>query len=192
VLFIEKEGFTPVLEAARLPERFDIALMSTKGMSVTAARMLVDELCGRLGLKLFVLHDFDITGFSIWKTLIETGRRYRFKHDVGANDLGLRLVDVELLGLASESVIVDKDRIALTRRLRINGATDDEIAFLLSGRRVELNAMTSDVFVRFVEDGLRAHGVTKVVPSTATLAEAYAAYRRGVKAKRALDAELEG
>jgi len=33
-LFIEKEGFWPVLEAARISERFDIAPMSTKGMSV--------------------------------------------------------------------------------------------------------------------------------------------------------------
>ena len=65
---------------------------ATKGMSVTAARMLVDELCGRRGLKLFVLHDFDITGFSIWKTLTESGRRYKFKHKVnfgGAGDGGM-------------------------------------------------------------------------------------------------------
>lgn len=75
-LFVEKEGFTPILEAARISERFDIAPLSTKGMSVTAARMLIDELCGRLGLRLFVLHDFDITGFSILKTLTESGRRY--------------------------------------------------------------------------------------------------------------------
>ena len=31
VLFIEKEGFTPILEAARIPERFDIAPMSHQG-----------------------------------------------------------------------------------------------------------------------------------------------------------------
>jgi DNA topoisomerase VI subunit A len=82
VLFIEKEGFTPVLEAARIPERFDIAPMSTKGMSVTAARLLIDELCGRLGLRLFVLHDFDIAGLSINKTLTADSRRYKFKHEI--------------------------------------------------------------------------------------------------------------
>ena len=32
--------------------------------------MLIDELCGRLGLRLFILHDFDISGFSIKKTLV--------------------------------------------------------------------------------------------------------------------------
>ncbi len=98
---------------------------------------------------------------------------------------------MERLGLASESVVVDKDRNALTRRLRINGATDDEIEFLLSGRRVELNAMTSDAFVRFVEDGLMAHGVTKVVPVDGDArSRRYAAYRRGALAEQALEAEL--
>src|ERR1700759_3498962 len=41
VLFIEKEGFAPLLRAARIAERFDIAIMSTKGMSTTAARQLL-------------------------------------------------------------------------------------------------------------------------------------------------------
>src|SRR5260370_11276353 len=42
VLFIEKEGFLPLFEAVHLAERFDLAIMSTKGMSVTASRRLVD------------------------------------------------------------------------------------------------------------------------------------------------------
>ena len=96
---------------------------------------------------------------------------------------------MEWLSLAAESVAIDRDEDVLARRLRINGALDAEIEFLLSGRRVELNAMTSDVFVRFVEDGLSAHGVRKVVPPTATLAETYAAVR-GAMARRALKAEV--
>ena len=44
ILFIEKEGFDPLLRAAQIAERFDIAIMSTKGMSVTAARRLLDQL----------------------------------------------------------------------------------------------------------------------------------------------------
>ena len=62
-LFVEKEGFTPVLGAALIEERFDIAVMSSKGMSVTAARQLVDGLAAD-GVRLFVLHDFDIAGFQ--------------------------------------------------------------------------------------------------------------------------------
>ena len=104
MLFLEKEGFTQILEAAQIAERYDIAIMSTKGMSVTAARTLVEELCGKRGLPLFVLHDFDVTGFSIKKTLTESGERYQFRHKVNFIDLGLRLTDVEELGLESESV----------------------------------------------------------------------------------------
>jgi hypothetical protein len=38
--------------------------------------------------------------------------------------------------------------------------------------------MTSDVFIRFIEDGLQAHGVTKVMPDVDLLEQAYAAFRR--------------
>ena len=91
VLFLEKEGFTQILEAAKIAERYDIAIMSTKGMSVTAARILVEELCGRRKLPLFVLHDFDLAGFSIKKTLTESGERFQFRHKINFIDLGLRL-----------------------------------------------------------------------------------------------------
>jgi hypothetical protein len=36
VLFVEKEGFMPLFRAVKLAERYDLAIMSTKGMSVTA------------------------------------------------------------------------------------------------------------------------------------------------------------
>jgi DNA topoisomerase VI subunit A len=45
VLFIEKEGFLPLLEAVHIPDRYDLAIMSTKGMASTAARTLIDNLC---------------------------------------------------------------------------------------------------------------------------------------------------
>src|SRR4029453_6287398 len=63
ILFIEKEGFMPLFEAVHLAERYDLAIMSTKGVSVTAARKLVDELCGEHEIPLLVLHDFDKSGF---------------------------------------------------------------------------------------------------------------------------------
>ena len=165
VLFLEKEGFTQILEAAQIAERYDIAIMSTKGMSVTAARILVEELCGRRKLPLFVLHDFDLAGFSIKKTLTESGERFQFPHKINFIDLGLRLTDVEELGLEAESVNIREDESAVANRLRINGATPEEIAFLLGGERVELNAMPSDQFIAFVERKLTANGVAKVVPS---------------------------
>jgi hypothetical protein len=191
VLFLEKEGFTQILEAAKIAERYDIAIMSTKGMSVTAARILVEELCGRRKLPLFVLHDFDLAGFSIKKTLTESGERFQFRHKINFIDLGLRLTDVEELGLEAEDVHIREDaRTTLAKRLRINGATEEEIAFLLDGERVELNAMPSDRFVAFVERKLTANGVAKVSPSADTLAKTFATFKRGAMAEKALKAEL--
>ena len=65
ILFVEKEGFWPLLRKVKLADRFDIAIMSTKGVSNTASRRLVNELCGRFEIPLLVLHDFDNPGFQL-------------------------------------------------------------------------------------------------------------------------------
>jgi hypothetical protein len=52
--------------------------------------------------------------------------------------------------------------------LRQHGATPQEIDFLFRDR-VELNAMSSGMFVQFLEEKLTEHGVQKVVPEAAVL-----------------------
>jgi hypothetical protein len=164
ILYIEKEGFHPILQAARLQERFDIALMSNKGMSVTASRMLIDQLADHYD-KVFVLRDFDRAGFSIFGTLFTDSRRYIFENDISGKvvDLGLRLTDV--VGLESEPVpqVDPREWDYRAGTLRRHGATTGEVE-LLRERRVELNAMTSLQLVDFVETKLTEHGVGKVVP----------------------------
>ena len=59
ILFIEKEGFDPLFEAVQLAERYDLAIMSTKGMSVTASPRAGRGAVRGLGVPLLVLHDFD-------------------------------------------------------------------------------------------------------------------------------------
>lgn len=179
ILFIEKEGFMPLFAKVRLAERYDIAIMSTKGMSVTAARMLVDTLCFNR-IPLLVLHDFDKSGFSIAATLQKDTRRYRYESEVNLIDLGIRLDDVVANGLESESVLYGSAD--PRQNLLANGATAEEVAFLCddpdvwhgySGQRVELNAFTSDKLVAWIEAKLKLHGIAKVIPSTEDLALAY-------------------
>jgi hypothetical protein len=201
VLFTEKEGFEPIFQAADIYRRYDLAPMSTKGMSTTAGRTLVEELCGKRGLPLFVLHDFDKTGFSIYETLVNDTERYAFTHALdNVVRIGLRLPTVRELGLQSEAfAFAKKENLETTReRLRINGATEAEIDFMLSpapghptgGQRVELNSMTSAQLIGLVEDSLIAHGVAKVIPAPTMLAETYAAMKRGGLAQAALASEL--
>jgi len=179
VLFIEKEGFFPIFRAAHLAERFDLAIMSSKGLSTTAARTLIDRLCGGHNLPLPVLHDFDKSGFSILGTLKRSNRRYTFTNEVNVIDLGVRLDDVREHDLESEPVTYGKSDPA--PNLRENGAREDEIDFLCSshdwsgysGERVELNAFTSDSLIEWIEGKLEENGIKKVIPDAATLERAY-------------------
>ena len=166
ILFVEKEGFNALLAQARIAERLDIAIMSTKGMSTTAARLLLDCLAPRID-KVLVAHDFDVSGFSIFGTLGFDRRRYRFHNDVHIVDLGLRLPDVEALGLDSEPVETSGDWSMRAATLAAHGANMKEISFLRH-RRVEL-AMPADVFVRFLERKLAERGIGKVVPGNEVL-----------------------
>jgi hypothetical protein len=172
VLFIEKEGFLPLFHRVQLAERYDLAIMSTKGMSVVAARVLADELCGRHKIPLLVLRDFDKSGFSILGTLTRNNRRYKYHNKLEAVDLGLRLDDVLACGLQPEDVSLSDGENARAN-LRRNGATDEEVRFLCSGKRVELNAFASAPLVGWVEGQLKKHGIRKVVPGDDLLAEAY-------------------
>jgi hypothetical protein len=195
VLFIEKEGFDPILKAAQIADKYDIAIKSTKGMSVVAARALADEMCFDQDIPLLLLHDFDKAGFSIAGTLQRDTRRYEFRNNIKVVDLGLSLADVEEMGLESEYQHHSKGhRRALENNLRTNGASEEEIAFMFrdfdalrSTRRVELNAMTSPQFVAFVEKKLQQNGVAKIVPGQSLLAEVYASMKRGRRLRETLE-----
>jgi hypothetical protein len=168
VLVCEKEGFDELLQAERVPERYDLALMSTKGISALAAR----DLARGLGVPCFTLHDLDKNGF-----VMAAGFR------PFAIDLGIRLDDVGEWGLAPEEQ--HHPNPARTRRnLLQNGATEDEADFIAGGERVELNMLTGPEFVEYVERKLQQHGVRKVVPDDATLAAAWKRARLVAKVNR--------
>ncbi len=181
VLFPEKEGYQPLLNEAKIAERFDIAITSTKGLSVTAARELVDRVCGEHGIPLLVMHDFDKAGFSIVGTMQRDTRRYSFENDIEVIDIGLRLDDVEKYALQSESVTYKGGASKVKDNLELNGATAEEIAFLCQGgsytrsrgKRVELNAFTSAQLIEWLESKLEKHGIKKVVPEQDVLESAY-------------------
>ena len=101
-LFIEKEGFDSLLERAKISERFDLAIFSSKGQSNVATRKLVDELSA-LGVTILVAHDLDVAGFTISHWLWHDNERYRFRNTPKVIDLGLRLADVQRLALQSEN-----------------------------------------------------------------------------------------
>jgi hypothetical protein len=176
VMFCEKEGFNPLFKEVNLANRYDLMIISTKGVSVTAARLLIDRVCGDNDLPLFTLHDFDLAGFMILGTLHRDTRRYEFSNPIEPVDLGLRLEDI--VGLEREPAAATKTSDAnLREQLTENGATSAEIEILLR-ERVELNAMTSDALIAMIERKLKEYGLKKVIPDDALLAEAYRTFHR--------------
>jgi hypothetical protein len=188
VMYCEKEGFDPLFKQVNIANRHDLMIISNKGLSVTAARLLIDNICGDNDLPLFVLHDFDFDGFKIFGTLQRDTRRYQFMNSIEVIDLGLRLEDIA--GLEREPAAAT--RVAeekLRDQLAENDATDAEIAILLN-ERVELNALTSDNLIAMIERKLKAYGLKKVIPDDAVLAETYQAFHRSQELREAFE-ELE-
>jgi DNA topoisomerase VI subunit B len=176
VLFIEKEGFNEVLDESGISEEFDLGIMSTKGVPVGASCKLAHMLHSK-GVQVFVLHDFDFAGFKIVNTLRTGTRLAPGTPDVV--DIGLRLDDVE--GLQYEDVEY-KQSADPRRMLRKYGATESEQDFLVqnnggyhhySGKRVELNVLTSSQFVDFIRRKLQERKVMKLIPGDRVLSEAY-------------------
>src|SRR5262245_24527095 len=181
ILFCEKEGFAPLFKAVKLADRYDLMIISTKGVSVTAARQLIDHICGA-GLQLFVLHDFAVAGFLILGTLQRDTRRYQFSSAVEVIDLGLRLGDIA--GLEREPAAATKVNTGILRsQLAENGAADAEIGILLN-ERVELNAMTSDALIEMIERKLQEYGLEKVLPEDDLLAETYRAFHHSQELRK--------
>jgi hypothetical protein len=182
VLFCEKEGFNPLFKAVNLANRYDLMIISTKGVSVTAARQLIDNICGDHDLPLFVLHDFDVAGFLILGTLQRDTRRYQFSSAVEVIDFGLRLADVA--DLEREPAAASRTSADILRgQLAENGAADAEIDILLH-ERVELNAMTSDALIAMIERKLQDYGLEKVIPDDDLLAETYRAFHHSQELRK--------
>jgi hypothetical protein len=185
VLFCEKEGFGPLFKEVDLANRYDLMIISTKGVSVTAARHLIDDVCGMRDLPLFVLHDFDVAGFMILGTLHRDTRRYTFSSAIEPIDLGLRLEDIG--GLEREPAAATKANDDILReQLALNGATDAEIGILLTDR-VELNAMASDALIEMIERKLKEAGVEKVIPDDKLLDETYRAFHHSDELREAFE-----
>jgi hypothetical protein len=188
IVYVEKEGFDLQIADAQIAERYDLAFLSCKGMSVHAARNLLRELHDHYEVPVFVVRDFDKAGFSIFDTL----------GDGDYEDLGLRLSDLDALAaqpdwdldLAAESVTYgDSDP---RPNMVLRGASPEEIAFLcpsteppFRGRRVELNALVGRRFTRWLEAKLSGQ-VAKVVPDEDTLERVY----RWAYARRWLNVEI--
>ena len=119
--------------------------------------------CAASDVPLLVLHDFDKSGFSIVGTLRRNTRRLPLRQRPRRPSDRPRPAARGHRRPRDRRRLLRGPRTRLRTNLRQNGATPEEIEFLLE-QRVELNAFASDELVAWIEGKLAEHGVAKVVP----------------------------
>ena len=162
ILYVEKEGEWPKLQAAKLAERYDMAIASSKGYPVEAVRELFAQAEGG-EYQLFVFHDADIDGYEIVRVLGEATRRMP-DHYVDVLDIGLNVADAVEMELPPEPYS-RKGGVPATLRWRLT-PLEREYFSGQHGHRFELNAILPDTNrIAYIERKLAENGVRgKVIP----------------------------
>jgi len=169
ILYVEKEGELPKLQAAKLGERYDMAICSGKGQPTEAVRSLFER-AEHGDYQLFVFHDADLDGYDIARVMAEETRRMP-GYAVDVVDIGLTVEDALEMGLASEP-FHRKKNISWELRMRLSDAAKEYLyqrngySRGISGQRFELNAILPDTRrVEYIERKLEENGVRgKVIP----------------------------
>lgn len=151
VLYIEKTGFDAIFKAEKVGEKYNMIIVSGQGFSTRAAKTLLYEVQQR-GLKLYCLHDLDISGVFIFDSF--RNANMKFKYEIPIEDLGVTFEDVEKYGIEPELVEIKKED---TKKLE--SLPYEYQKFFDSGdmyRRVELNAFTTEQMLEILDRKLSA------------------------------------
>lgn len=197
VIMVEKAGVYGVLTENRFDMRLDAVVVSTEGFSIEAARELLAE-AEEEGLKVCVLHDYDINGLLIAETLTRPTKRVDV-HVSEVVDLGLTWTIVNQLmtdkGLIPEPVDLKLPDVSKLEGMLERGAINEEEHRFLLGRtnelyqawkngekvgvkhalargfRVELNALRPSELIEWLEQRLEELGLWKTLPTQEELDE---------------------
>jgi hypothetical protein len=166
VLYCEKEGFFPILKAAAFPERYDCALLTSKGFASGCCRDLIDMLAETdEEVTFFCIHDADAAGSMIYQALQEATRA-RPARKIRIINLGLDPDEARALELQVERV-----QRKAGRKLPVADYLSREAREWLQSHRVELNAMITPQFIAWLERKMAEHGVRKVIPPADVMEE---------------------
>jgi hypothetical protein len=167
ILYCEKEGFFPTLRAAKWPEKWDCALLTSKGYASRAAKDLIDmmEDDGE-PIMCFCIHDADADGTMIFQSLVEKTAS-RGKRKVEIINLGLDPEEAVNMGLPSESV--EKKN----RKKKVASYIPSEWRSWFRDNRIELNAMTTPQFLSWLDAKMEQFEPKKLIPPLDAIREKF-------------------
>jgi hypothetical protein len=192
LVYIEKEGASEALKAMRWGERHDCAVLSSKGFSTRAARDIIDKLAEHdEPIQVFCVHDADASGGMIYQTLQEATKA-RGARKIAIVNLGLEPWEAVAMGLEVETLEKGTHRRPVADYVHERGREWNE---WLQTKRVELNAMTTPQFIRWLDS--KMGGYSKLIPPADVLKDELnhcieARVRAAVTERILRDADLDG
>ena len=126
-------------------------IVSGQGFSTRAAKTLLYKF-QQMGLKLYCLHDLDISGIYILDSFSTPNKK--FKECIYMENLGVTLEDVEKYHIEPEKVEIKKED-----KKKLKNLSYEYREFFDAGvsyRRVELNAFTTAQILEILENKLSA------------------------------------
>lgn len=159
ILLIEKLTERPKFEYDRIAEKYDMAIVYTRGYATEALHELL-EAAEDGDYQIFVWHDADLDGYNICRNIRAATKRMPVSVEV--IDIGLTVEEALRIGCASEP-FTDGD--ALPGELR-ETLTAVELEYFEERQiRFEINGIDADSRIAYVEEQLRVHGIRpKYVP----------------------------
>jgi hypothetical protein len=188
LLYIEKEGYFSILQAAGWPERHDCALLTAKGFATRAARDVIDLLADTdEPITIFAAHDADSSGTCIYQALQEATRA-RPARRIQVVNLGLEPWEGLELGLPVEQTLRKEGapRAPVGQYVWAKGPQWEP---WLQDNRIELNSMTTPAFIAWLDAKVAAHGPGKLIPPDGVLAERLATEAEAT-VREALEAQI--
>lgn len=171
ILYVEKTGLIPILRAGGIAEKYDMAIMSSQGFANRSAKELLAEFEKEFKeMTILCLHDCDISGHEISRTLAEETRTS--KHKIKVIDIGLSVSDVKEWKLETEKVSIKYtppsefiSRLNRAEGLFFIGRKANRRNGVIKGTRCELNAFRPDDLIKFIEAKLSKCGLnSKIIP----------------------------
>lgn len=151
VLYIEKTGFDAIFKAEKVGEKYNMIIVSGQGFSTRAAKTLLYQF-QQMGMKLYCLHDLDISGIYILDSFATPNKK--FKNVIQMENLGVTLEDIEKYNIVPETVDIKKED-----KSKLESLSYEYKRFFDAGdsyRRVELNAFTTGQILEIIDNKLSA------------------------------------
>jgi hypothetical protein len=172
IIYSEKEGFFPILKDVRWPERYDCALLTSKGYA-TRAVCDVLNLMGEIRepITIFCIHDADGPGTMIYESMQKAVNLRPGASNIEIINLGLEPEEALAMELEPENVERKVDKHGEKKAVPVAEYVPPRWRTWLQTKRVELNAMTTPEFLSWLDRKVAPHHTGKLVPPEPVLAE---------------------